>query len=126
MEIYRQGQKELHFVLLYEKVRSGNVRLLQVMHDRCIHGGGKTPSRINLESLLFAIMMDIMTNDVRQDSPWTVMFADDIAIGSESRRHVKENQESLRYAQDRIISDIHPLKFQTPNQPLFQRMSITF
>ncbi|KAK3545622.1 hypothetical protein QTP70_008560 [Hemibagrus guttatus] len=39
-------------------------------------------------------VMDQLSEEVRQESPWTMMFADDIVICSESREQVEENLES--------------------------------
>ena len=38
---------------------------------------------------LFAIVMDRITDEIRQEGPWTMMFADDIVICSESKEHVE-------------------------------------
>ena len=38
--------------------------------------------------------MDRMTDEIREEAPWTMMFADDIVICSESKEHVEENTES--------------------------------
>ncbi|KAK3569507.1 hypothetical protein QTP86_033928 [Hemibagrus guttatus] len=46
-----------------------------------------------LSPFLFAIVMDQLSEEVRQESPWTMMFADDIVICSESREQVEENME---------------------------------
>ncbi|KAK3510634.1 hypothetical protein QTP70_011892 [Hemibagrus guttatus] len=46
-----------------------------------------------LSPFLFAIVMDQLSEEVRQESPWTMMFADDIVICSESREQVEENLE---------------------------------
>ena len=45
---------------------------------------------------MFAMVMDRLTNEVRQESLWTMMFADDILICSESREQVEENLERWR------------------------------
>ena len=50
---------------------------------------------------LFAMLMDRLTDEVKQESPWTIMFAADIMICSESREQVKENVEIWRYAFER-------------------------
>ncbi|KAK3574344.1 hypothetical protein QTP86_005155 [Hemibagrus guttatus] len=42
--------------------------------------------------------MDQLSEEVRQESPWTMMFADDIVICSESREQVEENLERWRFA----------------------------
>ncbi|KAK3567839.1 hypothetical protein QTP86_027365 [Hemibagrus guttatus] len=54
-----------------------------------------------LSPFLFAMVMDQLSEEVRQDSPWTMMFADDIVICSESREQVEENLERWRFALER-------------------------
>ncbi|KAJ8348946.1 hypothetical protein SKAU_G00275380 [Synaphobranchus kaupii] len=49
-----------------------------------------------LSPFLFAMVMDRLTDEVRQESPWTMMFADDIVICSESREQVEESLEKWR------------------------------
>ena len=52
-----------------------------------------------LSHCLFAMVMDHrMTDDIREETPWTMMFADDIVICSESKEQVEEKLESWRYA----------------------------
>ena len=47
---------------------------------------------------LFAMVTDRMTDDIREEAPWTMMFADDIVICSESKEQVEEKLESWIYA----------------------------
>ncbi|KAK3534920.1 hypothetical protein QTP70_002004 [Hemibagrus guttatus] len=54
-----------------------------------------------LSPFLFAILMDQLSEEVRQESPWTKMFADDIVICSESREQVEENLERWRFVLER-------------------------
>ncbi|KAK3574844.1 hypothetical protein QTP86_018427, partial [Hemibagrus guttatus] len=54
-----------------------------------------------LSPFLFAIVMDQLSEEVRQESPWTMMCADDIVICSESREQVEENLERWRFALER-------------------------
>lgn len=54
--------------------------------------------RSALSPFLFALLMDRLVNDVRQNSPWTMMFANDIVICSENRAGVEEKIERRRYA----------------------------
>ncbi|KAJ8335039.1 hypothetical protein SKAU_G00406820 [Synaphobranchus kaupii] len=42
------------------------------------------------------MVMDRLTDKIRQESPWTMTFADDIVICSESREQVEENLERWR------------------------------
>lgn len=52
-----------------------------------------------LSPFLFAVMIDRMTGEIMQESPWTIMFVDDLVICNETNRHVEENLER-RYALD--------------------------
>ena len=47
------------------------------------------------------MVMDRMTDEIREEAPWTMMFADDIMICSKSKEHVEEKLESWRYAFER-------------------------
>ena len=42
-----------------------------------------------LSPCLFAMVMDRMTDEIREDAPWTMVFADDIVICSESKEQVE-------------------------------------
>ena len=54
-----------------------------------------------LSSFFFAMVMDRLTDELRQESPWTMMFADDILICIESREEVNEKLERWKYALER-------------------------
>ncbi|KAK3522745.1 hypothetical protein QTP86_032028, partial [Hemibagrus guttatus] len=129
MEKYRDGQRELHCVFVdlekaYDRVpreelwycmrKSGvaekYVRVVQDMYERSrtvvrcteefkvevgLHQGS------DLSPFLFAIVMVQLSEELRQESPWTMMFADDIVICSESRVQVEENLERWRFALER-------------------------
>ena len=43
-----------------------------------------------LSPFLFAILMDRLTDEVRKESPWNMMFADDIVICEKSKEHAEE------------------------------------
>ncbi|MCJ8736379.1 hypothetical protein PDJAM_G00257690 [Pangasius djambal] len=49
----------------------------------------------------FAMVMDQLSEEVRQESPYTMMFVDDIVICSESREQVEENLKRWRFALER-------------------------
>lgn len=49
--------------------------------------------RSALSPLLFAMLTDRLTDEVREEAPWTLMFADDIDICGGSKEQVDENLE---------------------------------
>lgn len=56
----------------------------------CCGGDGGFQSRSRIASrfglFLFAMVMGRLTDEIRQESPWTTMLADDIAIYSSAAR----------------------------------------
>ncbi|KAK3570337.1 hypothetical protein QTP86_017152 [Hemibagrus guttatus] len=54
-----------------------------------------------LSPFLFAIVMDQLSEEVRQESPWTMTVEDGSVICSESREQVEENLERWRFALER-------------------------
>ena len=48
-----------------------------------------------LSPCLFAMVMDRLTDGIREEAPWTMMFADEIMICSESKERVEEKLEVL-------------------------------
>ena len=54
-----------------------------------------------LSPFLFAVVMDRLTDEVRQESPWNMMFLDDIVIFSESKEQVERSLEKWRRALER-------------------------
>ena len=54
-----------------------------------------------LSPFLFAMVMDRLTDDARQESPWTMLFADDLVICAESKDEVEDELENWRYALER-------------------------
>ena len=67
---------------------------------------------LTLSLFLFAMMMDRLTDEVRQESLWMMMFADDIVICIESREQVEENLKRWTYALDRRGMKVSILMFQ--------------
>ena len=54
-----------------------------------------------LSPFLFAVIMDRLTDEVRREPPWTMLFADDIVICKETREEMEWRLESWRYALER-------------------------
>ncbi|KAK3546783.1 hypothetical protein QTP86_001528 [Hemibagrus guttatus] len=110
----RVPREELWYCMRKSGVAEKYVRVVQDMYERSrtvvrcavgqteefkvevgLHQGSA------LSPFLFAIVMDQLSEKVRQESPWTMMFADDIGICSESREQVEENLERWRFALER-------------------------
>ncbi|KAK3517657.1 hypothetical protein QTP70_014902, partial [Hemibagrus guttatus] len=110
----RVPREELWYCMRKSGVAEKYVRVVQDMYERSrtvvrcavgqteefkvevgLHQGSA------LSPFLFAIVMDQLSEEVRQESPWTMMFADDIVICSESRDQVEENLERWRFALER-------------------------
>ena len=55
-----------------------------------------------LSPFLFATVMDRLTDEVRhREAPWTMLFADDIVICSETKQQAEDNLDRWRYALER-------------------------
>ena len=51
-----------------------------------------------LSPFLFRVIMDRLTDEVRRESPWTMLFTDNIVICEETRKEMDRRLESWRYA----------------------------
>ncbi|KAK3575126.1 hypothetical protein QTP86_020810, partial [Hemibagrus guttatus] len=110
----RVPREELWYCMRKSGVAEKYVRVVQDMYERSrtvvrcavsqteefkvevgLHQGSA------LSPFLFAVVMDQLSEEVRQESPWTMMFADDIVICSESREQVEENLERWRFVLER-------------------------
>ncbi|KAK3569607.1 hypothetical protein QTP86_002602 [Hemibagrus guttatus] len=110
----RVPREELWYCMRKSGVAEKYVRVVQDMYERsktvvrCAVGQTeefKVEVELHqgtaLSPFLFAIVMDQLSEEVRQESPWTMMFADDIVICSESREQVEESLERWRFALER-------------------------
>ncbi|KAK3560002.1 hypothetical protein QTP86_033748 [Hemibagrus guttatus] len=102
----RVPREELWYCMRKSGVAEKYVRVMQDMYERsrtvvrCAVGQTEEfkvevglHQGLALSPFLFTIVMDQLSEEVRQESPWTMMFADDIVICSESREQVEENLE---------------------------------
>ena len=55
----------------------------------------------SLSPFLFAVIMDRLTDEVRREPPWTMLFADDIVILEETREEVERRLKSWKYELER-------------------------
>ena len=51
-----------------------------------------------LNAFLFAAIFDRLTDEVRREPPWTMLFADDIVVCEETRKEVERRLEFWKYA----------------------------
>ena len=49
-----------------------------------------------LSPFLFAIIMDVLTKDVRKEAPWHMMFTDDVVLCREDKEELKVSLERWR------------------------------
>ena len=54
-----------------------------------------------LSPFLFTVIMNRLTDEVRREPPWTMLFADDSVIWEETREEVKRRLECWRYTLER-------------------------
>ena len=54
-----------------------------------------------LSLFLFAIIMDKLTEDIRKDAPWGVLFADDIVLSRKNQRELEDDLEIWRNVLER-------------------------
>ena len=118
-ESFRQGSVG-RAVILYEKIRnSGKICATCTEYVQVAHTGKRNSGEVfnrnyrkfqsqnwidqgsALSPFLFAVIMDRLTDEVRRESPWTMLFADDIVICEETREEVDQKLECWRYALER-------------------------
>ena len=107
-------REEVWYCMRKSGVAEKYVRIVQDMYDdsitavRCAVGvteGFEVKVGLHqgsaLSPFLFAMVMDRITDDIREEAPWTMMFADDIVICSESKEQLEEKLKRWRYALER-------------------------
>ena len=51
-----------------------------------------------LSPFLFAVIMDKVTEDIRKDAPWDMLFADEIVVSRQNHRELEDDLEIWRNA----------------------------
>ena len=54
-----------------------------------------------LSPFFFAIIMDKLTENIRTDAPWNMLFADDIVLSRQNHRELEDDLEMWRNALER-------------------------
>ena len=114
-ESLRQGSAG-RAVIMYEKTKNSKkyVQLVQNMYEesetvvRCaIETAESFKLKVGLHQgsalspFLFAVILDRLTDEVRREPPWTMLFADDTVICEETREEMEQRLDCWRYALER-------------------------
>ena len=110
----RVPREELWYCMRKSGIVEKYMRLVQDMYEgsetvvRCAVGTTESfKVKIGLQQgsalspFLFAVIMNRLTDEVRKEPPWTMLFADDIVICEETRKEVERRLESWKYALER-------------------------
>ena len=111
----RVPQEELWYCMRKSEIVEKYMRLVQDVYKesktvvRCAVGTTESfkvkvglHQESALGSFLFAVIMNRLTDEVRREPPWTMLFADDIVIYKETREEVEQSLDCWRYALERI------------------------
>ena len=103
----RVSREELWYCMRKSGIVEKYVQLVQDMYEgsetvvRCAVGTTESfKVKVGLHqgsalgSFLFAVIMDRLTDEVRREPPWTLLFADNIVICEETREEVERRLES--------------------------------
>ena len=110
----RVPRKELWYCMRKSGIVEKYVQLVQNMYEgsktvvRCAVGTTESfKVKVGLHQgsalspFLFAVIMDSLTDEVKREPPWTMLFDDDIVICEETRKEVERRLESWKYALER-------------------------
>ena len=109
----RVPREELWYCMKKSGMAEKYVRLVQDMCEisklvvRCAVGTTKSfKVKVGLHQgsalspFLFAVIIDRLTDKVRREPPWTMLFVDNIVIRKETREEVERTLECWRYASE--------------------------
>ena len=107
----RVPRKEVWNCMRMKRVPEKFIRIVQDMYQRSytqVRTAVGTTERFEVtvgvhqgsafSPFLFAMVMDCLTEDVRSEAPWTMVFADDVVICAERQKEVEERLERWRRA----------------------------
>ena len=107
----RVPREELWYCMRKSGIVEKYVQLVQDMYEgseivvRCVVGTTECfqvkvglHQESALSPFLFAVIMDGLTDEIRREPSWTMLFADDIVISEETRKEVEQRLEAWRYA----------------------------
>ena len=110
----RIPREELWYCMRKSGIVEKYVQLVQDMYEgsetvvRCAVGTKKSfkvkvglHQGLALSPFLFTVIMDRLTDQVRREPTWTMLFADNIVSCKENRKEVEWRLESWRYALER-------------------------
>ena len=119
----RVPREELWYCMRKSEIVEKYLRLVQDMYEenetvvRCAIGTTESfKVKVGLHQgsalrpFLFAVIMDRLTDEVRREPPWTMLFADNIVICEETRQEVERRLECWRYALERRGMQVSRLK----------------
>ena len=110
----RVSREELWYCMRKSEMAEKYVRFVQDMYEgsktvvRCAIGTTESfkikvgrHQESALSPFLFAVIMDRLTDEVRSEPTWTMLFADNIVICKEAREEIERRLECWRYALER-------------------------
>ena len=119
----RVAREELWYCMRKSGIVEKYVQLVQDMYEgsetvvRCAVGTTETfkvkvglHQGSALSSFLFAVIMDRLTDEVKREPPWTMLFADEIVIYEEIREEIGRRLKYWRYALERRGMKLSRLK----------------
>ena len=93
----KKGVPEEYVKIVHDKYRSSNTQVVTQKGET-----GYFPIDVGLHqgsalgSLLAIIIMDVLTENIEKDPPWSMMFADDLVLCAMTREEVEEDLETWR------------------------------